>query len=118
MFNPRDAQHRWVHDQLGEIRPPLLSCEAVLAEACHLLEHISGVSGQVVQLLSRGFVAAPFRVSEDAVAIERLMTRYANVPMSLADACLVRMAERIDGSAVLTFDGDFRIYRKAGRQVI
>ncbi len=46
------------------------------------------------------------------------MRRYAEVPMSLADACLVRMAELIDDAAVMTFDADFRIYRRRGRQVI
>lgn len=44
-----------------------------------------------------------------------LMDRYANVPMSLADACLVRMAEIHPNSRILTLDGDFRIYRKEGR---
>jgi len=39
-------------------------------------------------------------------------------PMSLADACLVRMAELYDEAAVLTLDSDFTIYRKNGRQVI
>jgi predicted nucleic acid-binding protein len=38
--------------------------------------------------------------------------------MSLADACLVRMAELYDASSVLTLDTDFRIYRKHGRQLI
>ncbi|MDZ8032683.1 hypothetical protein [Nostoc sp. DedSLP04] len=40
------------------------------------------------------------------------MKRYQNVPMSLADACLVRMSELINGSSVLTLDSDFRVYRK------
>ena len=46
------------------------------------------------------------------------MRKYADVPMSLADACLVRMAELNAHSSVLTLDRDFRVYRKHGRQVI
>lgn len=46
------------------------------------------------------------------------MVRYANVPISLADASLVRMSEIFSDSPVLTLDGDFRIYRRNGRQAI
>jgi predicted nucleic acid-binding protein len=63
-------------------------------------------------------LAIPFRLEDDAEPIARMMVKYSSVPMSLADACLVRMAEKIAGSEVLTIDGDFRIYRKHGRQAI
>ncbi len=46
------------------------------------------------------------------------MRRYANVPMSLADACLVRMSELAAGCVLFTLDGDFRIYRRHRRQKI
>ena len=51
-------------------------------------------------------------------AFEELLRRYRNVPMSLADACLVRLSELYGDCAVLTLDSDFRIYRRHGRQVI
>jgi hypothetical protein len=38
--------------------------------------------------------------------------------MSLADACLMRMAEQIPNGAVMTLDSDFKIYRKHGNEVI
>jgi predicted nucleic acid-binding protein len=50
--------------------------------------------------------------------VAKLVSRYIDVPMSLADACLVRLAEQDDASAVMTLDSDFRIYRKNGRQII
>jgi predicted nucleic acid-binding protein len=46
------------------------------------------------------------------------MKKYAKIPISLADACLVRMADVIAGSSVLTLDSDFRIYRKANRTIL
>ena len=70
------------------------------------------------ELLDRGIVAVSFRLADHAAAIARLMAKYAATPMSLADACLVRMAELEPKSAVLTLDGDFRVYRKPGRQVV
>ena len=50
--------------------------------------------------------------------VHQLMQRYKSVPMSLADACLVRMAEIYPNSLVLTLDSDFRIYRKNKNEII
>jgi predicted nucleic acid-binding protein len=71
-----------------------------------------------MQLLTRGIVAVPFRLEEEPSAVAKLLFRHASVPMSLADACLVRMAERYPSGIVMPLDRDFRIYRKHGRQVI
>jgi predicted nucleic acid-binding protein len=57
-------------------------------------------------------------LEQEADAVGRLMRRYASVPMSLADACLVRIAERTANATVLTLDSDFRIYRQKGRRLI
>jgi uncharacterized protein len=72
----------------------------------------------VLELVSRAVVKVAYAVEADVEALARLMTRYADVPMSLADACLVRMIERQPDSTVLTLDRDFRIYRSHGRRVI
>ena len=61
--------------------------------------------------------AALLNLLEDASigAVGKLLRKYRDTPMSLADACIVRMAEIHDGHAVLTLDSDFSIYRKHGR---
>jgi uncharacterized protein len=117
-LNRRDRYHSWAIDQINQIRQPLLTCEAVLSEACFLLSKIANGSGAVMELVRRGVLAVPFRFAEEAAAVARLLKRYANVPMSFADACLVRMAEQHGRSTVLTLDRDFNVYRKNGRQVI
>ena len=94
---------------------PLLTCEAVVSETCFLVRHARG--GPSAVLLSRGALRIAFQL-EDNVSAVRLMARYARVPMSLADACLVRMAEAHTDSRVLTLDRDFRLYRKHGRHAI
>ncbi len=71
-----------------------------------------------MELVSRGLLLIPFRLEEEAKPVARLLERYNSVPMSLADACLVRMAEQNAASEVLTLDRDFWMYRKNGRQVI
>ncbi len=55
---------------------------------------------------------------EDAAAMAKLMVRYGNVPMSLADACLLRLVERTRNATLFTLDSDFRIYRQKGRRVV
>ena len=116
VLNGRDAHHAWAVAELAAIPAPLLTCEAVLAEACHLC----GPRGAptVLELVRRGAVAPAFRLEEQLPTVERLMRRYANVPMALADACLVRMAEIVPDAVVWTLDADFRVYRKNGRAVI
>ena len=69
-------------------------------------------------LLRRRAVVVAFDFANDLEPVLKLMQKYANVPMSLADACLVRMTEMRSDAVILTTDTDFRIYRRHGRQVI
>lgn len=100
------------------IEPPLLTCEAVLSEACFLLRRQRNGPEAVLALVEEGPIAASFPLQDEAGSIKKLLARYADMPISLADACLVRMAERTSGSTLLTIDSDFTIYRMHGRQVI
>jgi predicted nucleic acid-binding protein len=59
-----------------------------------------------------------FSLSDEVETVQTLIKKYDNVPMSLADACLVRMSELIDNSVVFTLDSDFHIYRKNGKRKI
>ena len=117
-LNRQEYNHAWAQDQWAKLEPPLLTCEAVLTEACFLVSRAGGEVSGVLDLMGRGVVRVPFRLEEEVKAVAALMARYANVPMSLADACLVRMAEQDGDSVVLTLDRDFKLYRKNGRQVI
>lgn len=96
--------------------PPWQACESVLSEAFFLL----GRRGrhQLSELLSRGAVVVSFRLGQEQAPVLALMRKYAEVPMSFADACLVRMTELLPGPVALTTDADFRIYRRNGRQVV
>jgi predicted nucleic acid-binding protein len=117
-INRRDRFHEWTKAQLAQIEPPLFTCEAVLAEACFLLRQLPDGSGAVAELVARKILEVPFRVDAHARSLAALMEKYANVPMPLADACLVRMSELHEESLVMTLDQDFRLYRRHGRQVI
>ncbi len=118
LLNRRDMHYEWALQQWAGIEPPLITCEPVLSEACFLAEGKSRGAREVLALVVRGAIQANFRLATEAPALSELLARYANIPMSLADACLVRMAELNPGSPVLTIDSHFRVYRMHGRQVI
>jgi predicted nucleic acid-binding protein len=90
----------------------------VITESCFLAQRIHNGQETILKLIQQGHITLPFILSQDLEAIETLMQRYASVPMSLADACLVRMSEMYDNSQVLTLDSDFTIYRKQRNQPI
>lgn len=116
--NRRDAYHAWARKQFADLAPPLLTCDAVLAEACYLLRDTHGGSHAVLELLERGVVISNFPVAPHAASLKALMAKYSGVPMSLADACLVRLSELHDNVTVMSLDHDFLIYRRHGRQGI
>ena len=118
LLNQADRHHRWTRDQSAQITPPLLTCEAVLAEACFLVRCFNGGQPAVLEFVRRGILDVAFRLAEEADTIFRLLNKYQSVPMSLADACIVRLAEQHSAGVVFTLDNDFRIYRKNTRQVI
>ncbi|MBI3879726.1 MAG: PIN domain-containing protein [Verrucomicrobia bacterium] len=113
-----DEFHDWTVARLKELRPPFLTCEAVLSETCFVLDHEPAAMEQLATLLARGWIRTAFDFADEADAVMTLLRRYHSVPMSFADACLVRMAELHEGQPVFTLDRDFRVYRKNGRQVI
>jgi predicted nucleic acid-binding protein len=118
LCNASDAHHAWAIEQWGRLAPPLLTCEAVISEACFLLRGRDPGPRAILEAVQRGAVEIAFRLTDHLGRVEQLMRKYARVPMSLADACLVCLAELRPESAVFTIDSDFRIYRKHGRTVI
>jgi predicted nucleic acid-binding protein len=113
-----DRHHGWAVDRLRELRPPLLTCEPVLAEVAHLVRRMRRGLDRFVDLLLSDVLRVDFAVVAERVVIGRLLKKYGDRPMSLADACLVRLAELNDRPSVLTIDGDFSVYRKHGRRTI
>ena len=116
--NRKDTYHNWTIQQFAILEPPILTCEAVISEACFLLKNYPDGIVTIFELLERGLIRIHFRLEDDLEAIAALMSSYKDVPVSLADACLVRMAEHVASGTIFTIDRDFRIYRKNKRQTI
>jgi predicted nucleic acid-binding protein len=118
LIDARDRQHEWAVARWADIAAPLLTCESVISEACFLLDQTHTGSAAVFEMVRRKAIVLSFRLDEQVEDVQRLRKKYSDVPMSVADASLVRMAEQFSRSAVLTLDRDFRVYRKHGRNVI
>lgn len=118
LLSRNDTHHRWAVEQFRRLNPPLLSCEAVVAETCFLLARSGFDPSLALQFIERGVVQLPFSLQDQIGAVQTLFKRHDNVPASLADAALIRLAEIHDAPLLLTTDGDFRIYRRHGRRTI
>ncbi|HEY7671700.1 MAG TPA: PIN domain-containing protein [Gammaproteobacteria bacterium] len=112
----RDAHHPWAVRVAERFPPPWRTCEAVLSETFHLL----GARGAPTLrgLLRRGALLVTFDLGDNIEPVLKVLEKYADRAASLADACLVRMSEMLATPMLLTTDGDFRFYRRHGRQVI
>jgi predicted nucleic acid-binding protein len=118
-FLVRQAQHHsWACEAMASFRPPLLTCEPVLAETAHILHRHGCETDPLFALVERGILRTAISVESELAPIRQLIRRYRDQPMSLADACLVRLAELHEKSRVWTFDSDFRVYRRLGRLLI
>jgi predicted nucleic acid-binding protein len=115
LFDRAERHHRWVVERFEKLEAPLLVCEPVLAEAMYLLARHTRVQDALLELIENGALRLAFRLEEHLGAVRKLLRKYKDTPMSLADACIVRMAEIHDRHAVLTLDSDFLVYRKHGR---
>ena len=113
-----DRHHAWARDAWGQLAPPVFTCEAVLAEAQYVVKRLGGNPLAVLKFLHKGAIQVAFSLEPEIERLLELQRSYADVPMSLADACLVRMTELYQHSRVMTTDSDFRIYRRNRRQVI
>jgi predicted nucleic acid-binding protein len=114
-FDRAERHHHWVAERIEEIEAPLLTCEPVLTEASYLLARYPRAQDALFELLQNGALSLAFRIEEHVGPLRKLLQRYRDRPISVADACIVRMTEIYERHAVLTLDSDFSVYRKHGR---
>jgi predicted nucleic acid-binding protein len=116
LLSRRDTHHRWAAAQPQRLPPPWTTCEAALSETFHLLGARGGP--KLAALLQRRALVPRFDLGDELEPVLKLLQKYADVPMSLADACLVRMTETLADPVILTTDTDFRVYHRHSRQVV
>ena len=113
-----DRDHTWAVREGRKLPPKMISCEAVLSEVHFLTRSIPEAKDRIESWLADGRLELPFGVRDHHTLLHEFMVRYASVPMSFADACLVRMSELWPEAPVFTLDSDFRVYRRNKRQLL
>jgi predicted nucleic acid-binding protein len=116
LLDPREEHHTWARETLSRQPLPWLTCESVVSEALFLLHkpHAHALN----QLLRGGHLQIAFDLSDQLTHVLDFLAKYADVPISLADACLVRMTEIQRDPLLVTTDSDFKFYRRHSRQVV
>jgi len=111
----RDEHHRWAASIFERESPPFHTAGPILAEVAALL----GTADDVLRMVETGDLVLSLDLAEEVSAVRGLVIKYKDHPMGLGDACCVRLAELLPGSAVYTVDkADFSTYRKNGRQPV
>ena len=116
LLDRSERYHSQCVDVLSELAGSLVTCEACIAEACYLVRDIRGASEAVLSNVANGTFQLPIRLVDQAAAVEKPLKKYRNVPMDLADACLVDLADRLGTGRILTLESDFEIYRWRSRR--
>jgi predicted nucleic acid-binding protein len=106
-----ERNHVACKEALSEIDAPLVTCEAVIAEACYLLRNLRGAPDAVLANVETGAFQVPFRIESSAASVRKLLTKYRKIRMDFADACLVHLATELETGRILTLDDDFDVYR-------
>ena len=117
-INRNDKYHGWAKKRFQEITHPVLTCQAVISEACFLTRNIAQGREVILEMLERGLIQTEFNLNVEAKSLKILISKYQDVPMSLADACLVRMAELYESAKIMTLDSDFTVYCKNKKSVL
>ncbi|MBN1605681.1 MAG: PIN domain-containing protein [Polyangiaceae bacterium] len=111
LLDRSERHHEHCVEVVTELSAPLVTCEAVIAESCYLLRSVERAAAAVLDNVDAGVFRVPFRLDASGAAVKRLLQRYRNVPMDLADGCLVQMADELETGEILTLDSDFEVYR-------
>lgn len=117
-LNRRDRHHQWAVACWKALTDSLWTCEAVVSEVVFLLQSEGAGPDPILQLIERDLVRLDFSIEDHRPDVFRLLRKYRDRPMSVADACLVRMSELAEQPQVFTTDRDFLVYRRKGRHTI
>jgi len=117
-LNRKDQHHAWAVENWAILTDPLWTCEAVLSEAVFNLQSEGMGLDSILYYLETGIIRLDFSMEANRADVLNLLRKYADQPMSLADACLVRMAELKDNCQIFTTDRYFLVYRRKGRSII
>ncbi|HET6629394.1 MAG TPA: PIN domain-containing protein [Woeseiaceae bacterium] len=116
LLDRSERHHARIVETVSDLAEPLITCEAVITEVCYLLRNLASAPEAVIENIQAGVFQIPLRLVDRAAAMQKLLRKYRDVPMDLADACLVDLADQAGTGRILTLDSDFEIYRWRSRR--
>ena len=111
LLDRSERLHQASVEAIADLGLPLITCEAVIAESCYLLRRMKGAAEAVLENVAAGIFQVPMQLPQSAKQIQRLLHKYRDRDIDLADACLIHLANEFSTGAILTLDRDFYIYR-------
>jgi len=111
LLDPSDSFHQRCAEALAGITASLVTCEPVIAECCHLLRGLQGAAHAVLQSVATREFSIPKGLADSVPHVRRILTKYRDHKIDLADAFLVHLADEFTTGDILTVDSDFRFYR-------
>jgi predicted nucleic acid-binding protein len=111
LLDRSERRHGECRKALDAIDAPLVTCEPVIAEACYLTRGLRGAPEAILENVAAGIFQIPIQLSHCAAAIQRILGKYRDQEVDLADACLIHLASELRTGEILTLDGDFAVYR-------
>ena len=111
LLDRSERHHRACAEAVRGLAAPLITCEAAIAESCYLLRNLPGAAEAVIDNVAAGIFQLPFQLSREAPSLKRVLGKYRDRKIDLADACLICLADEFETPDVLTLDTDFEVYR-------
>ena len=111
LLDRSETLHNACVEIVQALTAPMITCEAVIAESCYLLRKMRGAAEAVIQNVEAGIFQIPFQITNNGNELRRILKKYQDREIDLADACLIQLADEYDTGDILTLDGDFRVYR-------
>ena len=111
LLDPTDSFYARCSDAMADVGAPLVTCETVIAESCYLLRDVEGAAEAILHSVATREFLIPISLTDAAVPVRRIMAKYRDRSIDLADAFLIHLADEFSTGDILTVDRDFRIYR-------
>ena len=96
---------------MADVGAPLVTCETVIAESCYLLRDVEGAAEAILHSVATREFLIPISLANAAVPVRRIMAKYRDRNVDLADAFLIHLADEFSTGDILTVDRGFRVYR-------
>lgn len=118
LFNSRDKYHKKILGFMKDYRGILTTSWPVIAEVSHLLDFNVQTQIDFLKWVKLGGVVPEAITVQDITRVISLSEKYSDIPMDLADATLVVLAERLHIKEIITIDSDYYIYRTVHKEML